>query len=93
MCNCITLVGEKLEAALRGKVPDGAEVSKGFDTGWENQMMSISDGKIHVMLKFKLTYRAKKKSGEMAKNLSRLETSAKMSFCPFCGEDLTQKPA
>lgn len=27
-----------------------------------------------------------KKNGEMAKNLNRLETNVKMSFCPFCGE-------
>jgi|GEM_PF-5451331 len=68
------------------KVPDGAEVSKGFDTGWDNTVMSFSDGKLHVMMKYKLSYRAKKKNGEMAKNQTHSECSVKMSYCPFCGE-------
>ncbi|HCK7147647.1 TPA: hypothetical protein N0X11_005048, partial [Enterobacter roggenkampii] len=54
--------------------------------GWDNQVLSLSEGKLFVMLKYKLAYRAKKKNGEMAKNLNRLETNVKMSFCPFCGE-------
>lgn len=87
MCNCINEVGAKIEARLKEKVPEGAEVSESiFDTGWDNQVISLSDGKMYVMLKYKLACRAKKKNGEMAKNLNRLETNVKMSFCPFCGE-------
>ncbi|HIC8353311.1 hypothetical protein [Enterobacter roggenkampii] len=87
MCNCINEVGAQIEARLKEKVPEGAEVSENtFDTGWDNQVLSLSEGKLFVMLKYKLAYRAKKKNGEMAKNLNRLETNVKMSFCPFCGE-------
>ena len=87
MCNCINEVGAQIEAQLKEKVPEGAEVSEStFDTGWDNQVLSLSEGKLFVMLKYKLAYRAKKKNGEMAKNLNRLETNVKMSFCPFCGE-------
>lgn len=87
MCNCINEVGAHIEARLKEKVPEGAEVSEStFDTGWDNQVLSLSDGGSHVTLKYKLAYRAKKKNGEMAKNLNRLETNVKMSFCPFCGE-------
>ncbi|EGN2345198.1 hypothetical protein IIL79_005048 [Escherichia coli] len=87
MCNCINEVGAHIETRLKEKVPEGAEVSEStFDTGWDNQVLSLSEGKLFVMLKYKLAYRAKKKNGEMAKNLNRLETNVKMSFCPFCGE-------
>ncbi|ECG1392301.1 TPA_asm: hypothetical protein GNB58_004926 [Salmonella enterica subsp. houtenae serovar 45:g,z51:-] len=87
MCNCINEVGAQIETRLKEKVPEGAEVSEStFDTGWDNQVLSLSEGKLFVMLKYKLAYRAKKKNGEMAKNLNRLETNVKMSFCPFCGE-------
>lgn len=87
MCNCINEVGAQIEAQLKEKVPEGAEVSEStFDSGWDNQILSLSEGKLFVMLKYKLAYRAKKKNGEMAKNLNRLETNVKMSFCPFCGE-------
>lgn len=87
MCNCINEVGAQIETRLKEKVPKGAEVSENaFDTGWDNQVLSLSEGKLFVMLKYKLAYRAKKKNGEMAKNLNRLETNVKMSFCPFCGE-------
>lgn len=87
MCNCINEVGAHIEALLKEKVPEGAEVSEStFDTGWDNQVLSLSDGGLHVTLKYKLAYRDKKKNGEMAKNLNRLETNVKMSFCPFCGE-------
>ncbi|EJA5031887.1 hypothetical protein OFY73_004877 [Salmonella enterica] len=87
MCNCINEVGAQIEAQLKEKVPEGAEVSEStFDTGWDNQVLSLSEGKLFVVLKYKLAYRAKKKNGEMAKNLNRLETNVKMSFCPFCGE-------
>jgi hypothetical protein len=80
-------VGAQIEARLKEKVPEGAEVSENtFDIGWDNQVLSLSEGKLFVMLKYKLAYRAKKKNGEMAKNLNRLETNVKMSFCPFCGE-------
>lgn len=87
MCNCINEVGAQIEARLKEKVPEGAEVSEStFDTGWDNQVLSLSESKLFVMLKYKLAYRAKKKNGEMAKNLNRLEANVKMSFCPFCGE-------
>ncbi|MGS4314699.1 hypothetical protein [Serratia marcescens] len=87
MRNCINEVGAQIEARLKEKVPEGTEVSEStFDTGWDNQVLSLSEGKLFVMLKYKLAYRAKKKNGEMAKNLNRLETNVKMSFCPFCGE-------
>lgn len=87
MCNCIQEAGSQIEARLKEKVPEGAEVSDStFDTGWDNQVLSFSEGKMFVMLKYKLAYRAKKKNGEMAKNMNRLETVVKMSFCPFCGE-------
>ncbi|EKP1959569.1 hypothetical protein OFY84_005017, partial [Salmonella enterica] len=72
MCNCINEVGAQIEAQLKEKVPEGAEVSEStFDTGWDNQVLSLSEGKLFVMLKYKLAYRAKKKNGEMAKNLNR----------------------
>ncbi|GKW21864.1 hypothetical protein PEC302107_35930 [Pectobacterium araliae] len=34
MCNCLKQIGEKLNQRLMEKVPEGSEVSKGFDTGW-----------------------------------------------------------
>lgn len=87
MCNCINEVGNRINALLKAKVPEGAEISESvFDTGWDNQVLSFSEGKLFVMLKYKMAYRAKKKNGEMAKNMNRLENVVKMSFCPFCGE-------
>jgi hypothetical protein len=56
-------VGAQIEARLKEKVPEGAEVSDStFDTGWDNQILSLSEGKLYVMLKYKLAYRAKRKT-------------------------------
>ena len=88
MCNCIKEVGEKLQERLMEKVPDGAQVSENiFDkVGWDNQCFGLESGKIFVMLKYRLAYRSRKVNGDLAKNLTRLETNIKMSYCPFCGQ-------
>ncbi|MFJ5428553.1 hypothetical protein ACIPUP_05265 [Pectobacterium actinidiae] len=87
-CDCIKRIGNLMEERLSEGVPSDAEINRGFDTGWENTVFGLSDGKIHVMMKYKLAYRATKKNGEPAKNLTRLEASVKMSFCPFCGQSI-----
>lgn len=88
MCDCMKKVGDELQKRLMEKVPVGSEVSTNlFDKfGWDNQCFGLTSGKTHVMLKYRLAYRAKKKNGELAKNFTRLETNIKMSYCPFCGE-------
>lgn len=88
MCDCMRKVGDELQKRLMEKVPVGSEVSTNlFDkVGWDNQCFGLTSDKIHVMLKYRLAYRAKKKNGELAKNFTRLETNIKMSYCPFCGE-------
>lgn len=90
MCECMKKkkMGDQLQKHLMEKVPDGAEVSTNvFDkVGWDNQCYGLSSGKIHIMLKYRLAYRARKKNGELAKNFTRLETNLKMSYCPVCGE-------
>ncbi|MEL4885686.1 hypothetical protein N6P31_01150 [Pectobacterium betavasculorum] len=82
-----------MEERLIERVPNDAEVSRGFDTGWENTVFGLSDSKLHVMMKYRLAYRATKKNGDPAKNLTRLECSVKMSFCPFCGESTSDETA
>lgn len=91
MCNCIEEIGAKAHARIMERVPDGAEVSNGFDTGWDGTVLSFTSGKMHVMMRYKLAYRMKKQNGEMAKNLTRTECSIAMSFCPFCGEKQESK--
>ena len=93
MCDCMKLVGDKLHEDLMQKVPDGADVSDSiFDkTGFDNQVMSFTTGNVYVMLKYRLAYKAKKKNGDFAKNLTRLEAVVKMSYCPFCGEKQEDK--
>lgn len=88
MCDCMKKVGDELQKRLMEKVPVGSEVSTNLfhKVGWDNQCFGLTSGKIHVMLKYRLAYRAKKKNGELAKNFTRLETNIKMSYCPFCGE-------
>lgn len=88
MCDCMKKVGDELQKRLMEKVPAGSEVSTNlFDkVGWDNQCLGLSSGKNYVMLKYRLTYRARKKNGELAKNFTRLETNLKMSYCPICGE-------
>ncbi|QZN97818.1 hypothetical protein [Symbiopectobacterium purcellii] len=86
MCECLKLIGDKLKHRLMENIPEGSEVHEGFDTGWENTCLSFSTGTLIVMMKYKLAYRAKKKDGTPAKNLTRLETNLKMSYCPICGE-------
>ncbi|QNR52474.1 hypothetical protein [Escherichia phage vB_EcoS_swi2] len=88
MCDCMNKMEELLKERLMERVPSGSEVSSNvFDkTGWDNQFISLSSGKVFVMLKYRLAYRARKKNGELAKNLTRLESNVKMSYCPFCGE-------
>ncbi|PXB01160.1 hypothetical protein [Pectobacterium carotovorum] len=86
MCNCLKDIGEKLKQRLMEKVPEDAEVSKGFDTGFDNTCLNLSNGTLIVMMKYKLAYRAKKKDGTPAKNLTRLETNLQMFHCPICGE-------
>lgn len=77
--------GDMVKAKLMEKVSEGGEISE-YETGWANSVISFSDGLIHVMLKYNFAYRAKRKNGEMAKNLTRLDTKIKMTYCPFCGE-------
>ncbi|MCA6998191.1 hypothetical protein [Dickeya solani] len=91
MCDCFDRIGTMLHERLSEGVPDGAEISSpgGFDTGWGNAWLGLGTGRIHIMLKYKLAYRAKKKDGAMAKNLTRKETSVRMSFCPFCGQPMS----
>lgn len=69
------------------KIPEGSELnSSSFEgAGWSNQVLNFGTGQIDVMLKYTLVYRAKKKNGEMASRLSKMETSVRMSHCPFCG--------
>ncbi|WP_338494089.1 hypothetical protein VRB23_06490 [Erwinia aphidicola] len=86
MCDCLKKVEEKLKSHLMEKVPEGSEVSNGFETGWDNQLMSFTTSKLYVMMKYKLAYRSAKKDGTLAKNLTRLETNLKMTYCPMCGE-------
>lgn len=90
MCDCLKIVGEKIEARLLEKVPEGAEVSRGFDTGWDNTVFSLFSGRSLVNLRYKLAYKAKKKNGEMSKNHSRLDCSVAMAYCPFCGEEVAK---
>ncbi len=91
MCNCLEEIGAKVHARIMERVPEGAEVSKGFDTGWDGTVLSFTSGKLHVMMTYKLAYRMKKKNGEMAKNLTKTECSVAMSYCPFCGEKQESK--
>ncbi len=85
MCDCMNRVAKELNSKLELKVTEGGIISD-TETGWDNKILDFSNGKFHVMLNYKFAYRAKKKNGEMAKNLTRLDTSVKMSHCPFCGE-------
>lgn len=48
MCNCINEVGKKIELRLLEKAPEGAEVSRGFDTGWEGSVFSFTSGELLV---------------------------------------------
>lgn len=88
MCDCMSKMEVLLKERLMESVPEGSLVSDSiFDkTGWDNQCMSFSSGKIWVMLKYRLAYKAMKKNGDIAKSFTRLETNVKMSYCPFCGE-------
>jgi hypothetical protein len=86
MCNCFDVVGNKFHEKLIEKVPEGAEVSKDFDTGWCNTLFSVETGRLLVMLKYRITYRGKKKNGEPAKSLNKLEANINMTYCPFCGK-------
>ena len=87
MCECLKIAGEKIETELLKQIPEGAQVSKDYsDTGWENRMLNIQKGTSFIALKYRMAYRAKKKNGEMAKNLNRLSVSIDMRYCPLCGE-------
>lgn len=88
MCDCFKDIEEKMKARLMEKVPEGSHmVTSSFDgAGWFNQCLNFSSGKVEVMLKYTLVYRAQKKNKELAKNLTRLDSSVRMSYCPFCGE-------
>lgn len=86
-CNCLDQAKERLHDHLMKGVPEGSELAGRFDgTGWDNEVMSFSSGSLHVMLKYRIAYRIKKKNGDMAKNLTRKEVSIKMTYCPFCGQ-------
>lgn len=86
-CNCIDQVKEKLHAHLMQDVPEGSEIAGRWDgTGWDNEVYSLGPKMgVHVMLNYKLAYRAPKKDGSMAKNLTRKEVKMKMTYCPLCG--------
>lgn len=86
MCDCLKHVENAVKTRLLEKVPEGAEVFEGFETGWDNSVFFLSSGRTHVNMRYKMAFRAKKKNGDMAKNLTHLECSVAMAYCPFCGE-------
>ncbi|WP_036624649.1 hypothetical protein [Pantoea sp. AS-PWVM4] len=89
-CNCLDQANEKLHAHLMEGVPEGSELGSSWDgCGWDNQVMSFGKNSgVHVMLRYRLAYRLKKKNGELAKNFTRKECSLKMTYCPLCGNKL-----
>lgn len=38
MCDCLKHVGNAVKTRLLEKVPEGAEVFEGFETGWDNSV-------------------------------------------------------
>lgn len=87
MCNCIEEVGQKVREQILKAKPEGAEVDESWGaSGWDNQVMSLGDGKTRVMLNYKMGWYPRKKDGSRAKNANRKEVAVKMSHCPFCGE-------
>lgn len=86
-CNCLQDAKEKLHAHLMRGVPEDSVIGGSFDgCGWDNTVMSFGkDTGLHVMLKYRLAFRAKKKNGDIAKNFTRKEISLKMAYCPLCG--------
>ncbi|MGO2337450.1 hypothetical protein [Providencia sp.] len=84
MCDCLNYVERELKEKFTVRVSEGGKISNS-ETGWDNQVIDFTFGRTLVMLNYKFAYRAKKKNGEMAKNLTRLDTKVKMSHCPFCG--------
>lgn len=89
-CNCLNDAKEKLHAHLMQGVPEGSELGSRWDgCGWDNEVMSFGKNPgIHVMLKYRVAYRMKKKNGELAKNFTRKEAHLKMTYCPMCGNKM-----
>ena len=84
MCNCLKRVLKELEPKLKPK----EEVLE-FKIGWKGQVLRF-DGGCPVGLYVESEYRSVKVNGTPYKNMTKNENFVAMSFCPFCGESLTE---
>ena len=84
-CNCIPEMEEKLKkAALEQINPDTIHELGSSGLKGVSFIMSGKGGMV-IPAQYELAYRAKKRDGSPAKNLTRKEFSIMPSFCQFCG--------
>ena len=84
-CNCFTETLERVKSHLteQGKVPDGAtEVS----FRWQGQTHMLSSGEYApVNPKVEVKFRAPKKGGGHARNMTKSDISILATHCCYCG--------
>ncbi|MGC1098523.1 hypothetical protein WKH53_14495 [Pantoea agglomerans] len=83
-------MAEKVKEHILKDKPADAEVATGWGDSpmWQGEGINLTTGKTMVNLKYRVSWRIKKKDGSLAKNLTRRECSVFMEYCPFCGTKL-----
>ena len=84
-CNCFSENLEKVKEKVIKDMPKGAS---DINIWWDGGSLFFSGDYSPVNPKINTSYRAKKKSGEPAKNLTKSSLSLFAEFCCYCGRKL-----
>lgn len=84
-CNCFSDTLDKMRLHIREQLPEGATE---FSVDWKGVAIIFGDDHVPVNPEIAYSYRAKRKNGIPAKNLTRKSFFVLCSYCPFCGRKL-----
>ena len=83
MCNCFDEYLEKVKEHTEKRIPNNATE---VDHCWDNAVFILANGDFpSVSPKVNYSFRAVKKNGEPAKNITKNEVSVRAEYCCFCG--------
>ena len=85
ICNCFEEALEGAKKHLVSKLPEGATE---FSADWKGGVFFFSGDHVPVNPAVSYEYRAVKKDGTPAKNLTKNSLTLLASHCPYCGRKL-----
>lgn len=80
MCTCMN----KMEEKIKNMLVESKKIPNVKDFYFSSKMLSMDDGKWHLMLPFELTYIPIKVDGTKGREKT-IKTNMGLTYCPFCG--------